>query len=288
MILHRHMTADGYEPPRPSEQASEPWPEPITTRAVSIEDRMRHRKSRKVKRAAVYAGTRNLYQDMVPAAKSMIMNAPVDKVYFLIEDSRFPEWLPDMVECVDVRDQPWFDKTGPNYINIWSYMCLMKMTLAKLFPEYSRILMVDVDTIVDMDISELWEMDMGDNMFGMVQEYLVNHGGVYHNCGVLLQNLDLIRKEKADDRLIEILNTEKLQYPEQDAMNRNYSDRIMDLDLKYNGSFCCGYVADVAIWHYAGTPAWRDNHWIKGYEYQRKYRDKSWDEVLVAHKERYG
>ena len=34
-------------------------------------------------KAAVYSGTRNLYHAMVTAAKSLVANSSVDKIYFL-------------------------------------------------------------------------------------------------------------------------------------------------------------------------------------------------------------
>lgn len=56
-------------------------------------------------KVAAYAGTRNLYPDMVTAAKSLTKNSSVDIIYFLIEDSVFPEKLPDHIKCIDVSDQ---------------------------------------------------------------------------------------------------------------------------------------------------------------------------------------
>lgn len=279
-MLRRHTHGDWATPP-------EPYSRDRPT-AVSVAERLRSEQPGGDIKAAVYAGTQNLYPDMVTAAKSMIMNAPVDKVYFLLNGPQFSEYIPDMVECIDVSEQPWFDCNGPNFYTAWTYMILLKMALSKLFPECDRILMMDVDTIVDRDISELWELDMGDKMFAMVPETEVKHIGAYHNCGVLLENLRVIREEHADDKLIDKLNVRKFTYPEQDAMNRYYKDRILDLDRKYNGSFCCGYADEVYIWHYAGNPIWQNNKYIKGWEYQNKYRRKSWDEVLDAHRKKYG
>jgi hypothetical protein len=37
-------------------------------------------------RAAVYSGTRNIYDKMLIAAKSLLMHSNVEKIYFLIED----------------------------------------------------------------------------------------------------------------------------------------------------------------------------------------------------------
>lgn len=45
-------------------------------------------------RVVVYAGTRNLYHDMVVSAKSLLCHDGADRIIFLIEDDAFPECLP--------------------------------------------------------------------------------------------------------------------------------------------------------------------------------------------------
>ena len=59
-------------------------------------------------KAAVYSGTRNLYADMVTAAKSLIANSSVEKIYFLIEDDVFPYELPRLIETMNVSGQRFF------------------------------------------------------------------------------------------------------------------------------------------------------------------------------------
>ena len=59
-------------------------------------------------RAAVYCGTRNVYQDMIPSMKSLLIHSDVEKIYFLIEDNEFPYKLPPEVECITVSNQQWF------------------------------------------------------------------------------------------------------------------------------------------------------------------------------------
>ena len=56
-------------------------------------------------KAAVYAGTRNVYNRMLSPAKSLLMHSNVDKIYFLIEDDDFPYDLPKEIECINVSNQ---------------------------------------------------------------------------------------------------------------------------------------------------------------------------------------
>ena len=86
-------------------------------------------------RAAVYSGSRNLYPHMVVAAKSLIANSSVDKIYFMIEDDEFPEPLPPLIETINVSGQTWFPPNGPNMRSQFTYMALCRACYCKLLPE---------------------------------------------------------------------------------------------------------------------------------------------------------
>ena len=121
-------------------------------------------------KAAVYCGTRNTYDDMLPAIKSLVSHSDVDKIYLLIEDDVFPHELPDYVETINVSGQEYFTKDGPNYNNGWTYMVLMRAALHRVFLEHDTILSLDIDTIVAKDIFELWDYDIEDCYLAAVKE----------------------------------------------------------------------------------------------------------------------
>ena len=41
-------------------------------------------------------------------------------------------------------------------------MAMMRATLSKLFPNLDQILSLDVDTIIEKDISNLWNLNLDD------------------------------------------------------------------------------------------------------------------------------
>ena len=138
-------------------------------------------------RAAVYCGTRNIYQDMIPSMKSLLIHSNVNKVYFLIEDDEFPYPLPPEVECINVSNQQWFHKDGPNYRNTWSYMILLRVALTKLFPNLDKILSLDCDIIIDQNISELWDIQLDNYYIAAVKEPKKSTSQrIYINTGVVL------------------------------------------------------------------------------------------------------
>ena len=129
-------------------------------------------------KAAVYVGTRNVYGDIIPSLKSLLINSDVDKVYLLIEDDEFPYELPDCVETINVSGQPYFRHDGPNYSTIpWTWMTMMRAALWDLFPDLDVILSLDNDTIIDKDISELWDLPIADYYFSAARAPAPSPGG---------------------------------------------------------------------------------------------------------------
>lgn len=225
-------------------------------------------------RAAVYAGTPNLYGDMIPAIKSLMMHSDVDRIYLLIRDDAFPGYLPPEVETVNVSSQKWFPEGGPNYYSIWSHLILLRVALPKLFPDLDRILSLDVDTIVDRDISDLWELDLGDNFVAAVREpEKSSKQRLYINAGVMMMNLKLLRETGMDDMMIEDLNHTRRIYPEQDCISQLCSGYILELEPKYNASICTAQPEDPCIYHYAAQRFWQGNPEVL------KYKQIEWSEI---------
>lgn len=232
---------------------------------------------------ACYTGTRNLYKDMVPAVKSLLHNSDVDKVYLLIEDDEFPEWLPPQVETINMSGQTFFPADGPNMKNQFTYMALIRSCFTKIFPDADKILQLDVDTVVVNDISGLWDMVPDDKWFGAV----IEHNGFYHpwgdryyNIGVAVINLARVRADKADDMMINYLRNVASTYIDQDAWNKFGIWKDVELPVRYNESDATGYTDDPAIIHFCRFRDLDKNIRAPRKEYLKKYREMSWEEAL--------
>lgn len=223
-------------------------------------------------KAAVYCGTRNLYDDMVTAAKSLLVHSDVDKIYFLIEDDVFPHKLPKCIEAINVSGQKWFSENGPNYRRKWTWMVMMRAALSKVFPDLDEILSLDVDTIVIDDISEIWEVPLGDYYLAACREPLKSEHRLYINMGVALLNLRKLR-DGMDDRIIHSLNTRSYEFAEQDCINKLCSGGILAIDGMYNVSDFTEKSNGRKIMHYACKKDWREYPTVK------KYRQLPWDKV---------
>lgn len=225
--------------------------------------------------AAVYAGTRNTYSDMVTAAKSLASNSSCNEIIFLIEDREFPEKLPPYVRCIDVSKQKYFKKDGPNVYKLWTWMVLMRAALPKLLPQYDRILSLDNDTIIDRNIDELWRLDLSSYYMAGVAEpgKTKNKNEPYVNCGVIVFNLGKIRADCMDNSLIYALNNKKYKFAEQDCMNELFRGKILDLPSMYNANDWTPRCSSPRIYHFAGEKEWRNEPIVE------KYRNLSWDAI---------
>lgn len=213
----------------------------------------------------VYAGTRNLYEMMHTAVTSLLANNDVDKVYLLIEDDDFPYPMPENVEAHNVSNQPYFPDGGANTRNRWTYMALLKVALSKMLTE-EKVLWLDCDTIVDDDISELFAMNMGRNWFAGVREYnKCVDGFEYINVGVLLMNLEQIRRDKADDLLITAINREFMELPDQDAINTLSQGKMIFLKSDYNVCPFTKPPEKLKIYHYAARTVWDNDPLYRKY-----------------------
>lgn len=220
-----------------------------------------------MRKAAVWACTRNLYDVMVASAKSLMRNVAMDAVYFLTEDDELPpelaEGMPDTVHVINVSEQPWFDPDGPNYKCHWTHMSLMRLALPWILPEEERILYLDVDTITFFPCPELWDIDLEGKALGMVREPgRCRDPFVYYNAGVML--IDQARFGEVCGDLINTVNHRRLTFPDQDAINLRCQELIHELPPTYNSCMCTGQPMYSRIVHYAAE---------RDYRYERPFQE---------------
>lgn len=228
-----------------------------------------------LEKIAVYTGTRNLYKWMVPTVKSLIANSDVDKIYLLIEDDKFPEWLPELCEVRNVSGQKYFVEDGPNMGSKFTYMAMMRAALAKEFPEYDRILSLDVDLYAEKNISELWNLPIDECFFAASREAHRSNGTfIYTNCGVNLQNTKKLRETGKVDELIHILNTRKYTYLDQDVFSIYCQGYIYNMPSEYNKNDWTEHFPFPKIVHYAGYKDW------SAFPAAIKWITTSWNDVF--------
>lgn len=221
-----------------------------------------------------YAATRNLYPYMLPSIVSLMEHNEVETIYLLIEDDALPYPTPKQCKCINVSGQTIFPKDGVNYRNRFTYMVLMRTAYTRILP-VGKVLQLDVDTIITDSLEELWNTDLEGKWFAAVNEDKGSfrpYGPEYYNFGVVLFNLDQIKKDGIEDKLIYNLNNKHYQFLDQDAWNEQKDGKVVRLPSRFNECFATNYSDDPAIVHYAGYPDWMTNGTMPRVSYLEKYK----------------
>jgi lipopolysaccharide biosynthesis glycosyltransferase len=121
--------------------------------------------------------------------------------------------------------------------------------IADLKPELDKIIYLDVDTEVCGSLSELWNIDLHDNIIGAVRDSWCLHNDssiktkighddddLYFNAGILLLNLEAFRRLRLKDTLIytSIINRDIFSWGDQDALNQVCRKRVKEVSPIYN------------------------------------------------------
>lgn len=231
-------------------------------------------------KCACYVGTKNVYADIIPSLKSLLIHSDVDKVFLLIEDDEFPYPVPSCVQPINVSGQKWILPDGPNYSTIkWTWMTMMRACLPMLLPSIDLILSLDNDTIVDQDISRIWDLPIGDAYYSATREPKKSLGGVWEQVplftqmGIVLYNLKALRDGKAEE-VVRALNSKRYIFAEQDAFNELCQGRIYPMPADYNVNEFTEPTNTPKIYHFAAT----NGRW-RNFDIVRRYRDIPWSEI---------
>lgn len=118
-----------------------------------------------------------------------------------------------------------------------------RLFLPELYPQYDKVLYLDSDIIVVGDISELYNTDMGTNLVAAAPDDIIQKNKVfqdyaelvvgvakyqhYFNAGVLLMNLDELRKFNFQEKFLYLLEKVKFSVAQdQDYLNRLCKGRV--------------------------------------------------------------
>ena len=103
----------------------------------------------------------------------------------------------------------------------YSMTTYYRIFIAQMFPWYDKVIYLDSDTIVKGDISKMYEIDLGDNYVGGVNDPVVSQTDIfaeyaesvlginrfdYFNAGVLLINIKAFREENVLGQFVELIN----------------------------------------------------------------------------------
>lgn len=150
-----------------------------------------------------------------------------------IEYPQFDEKLLDMFEGIHL----------PEHVTKMTYA---RILIPDILPDVDKAIFIDSDTIVREDISKLYDTDIGDNCFAMVED--VNFKNLakrlwgeqdlsyYFNAGVMLINSFRLRNIAYLDKIKKhiSLNGDKYKICDQDVINDTFKGEILRISLTWN------------------------------------------------------
>lgn len=157
----------------------------------------------------------------------------------------------DEYSCIDIKEElePANDAYEIRSITAATYY---RFDLAEIFPNINKVIYLDVDTYINGDLNELWAIDVGANyvcgvradvnLYDSWENKLANYEywgelecwrGNYINTGVMLMNLQLIRRKKLPT-LWKTMLSYPYFYQDQDIINITCKPLIGILPMKYN------------------------------------------------------
>lgn len=223
----------------------------------------------------LYGATKNLYPYLKGAIRSLLDHNEDVKLFVFAEDDKLPYELPCENEIINVSKQTYFKPDSPNMKSVFTYMAMMRICAPELL-DVDKVIWLDVDTIVCDSLKPLWDIDLTEKWVAWCREYTGTYkpfGSKYYNFGVAVMNLAQMRKDEVTKVIVNELNHERYWCTEQDVMNKiTPQDKMVEIPVRYNESFCCGYTLEPAIVHYAGIQDWYKRVSMNRIEYLNKYR----------------
>lgn len=218
---------------------------------------------------------------LIPMMTSVMCNTKKSLNWNIICDTSISKQTRDVISrLVKAFDQEvsFFDVTNEldqYYEMLPSLRIYSKATLYRFFiPKFvkgSRVIYLDIDIIVSLDINELFSFDLHGKAIGAVLDakqtraiialaygrMMQLNDKIYCNAGVLLIDVLALKKIKAKTSWQEYLSIHtKSTMPDQDAINSIYRENIQLLPAKYNRIVSENYTMDRVegnIWHFSGS-----------------------------------
>lgn len=222
--------------------------------------------------AVAYSITENFAGHLEVALYSLLKYNRVRDLYIIIEGGKKFEPISQLAAEFGVRRVIWLDlnkllaeglaENSPNIKPVCTPATLGRLFLARHTKE-DKILYLDADTIVKGDLSPIWLQEMeGAALIGTIDrgalelwgDYTktLTYGGIpgYLNAGVLLMNLDLIRRLNLDGQALDLLNANYYNFADQDVLNIVCKGRTRAIGNEFNSGRACGYSERAIIDHF--------------------------------------
>lgn len=158
------------------------------------------------------------------------------------------------IRCVDLKEYLEEFKSVPTEQRITKD--IYYRTIAPFVLEnYKKMIVIDIDLVVNADLSELYNLDIEDYMAAAVRDIVIcgflngankieekyyfeecklSNPYNYINTGIMLQNYNKIRECYTIKKFIEVFSRKKYHIQEQDSMNLLFDGNVKFLNIEWN------------------------------------------------------
>lgn len=211
------------------------------------------------------------------------------------------------IEFIDISEYVEHIKSRFKNVYHFSIASYYRLFIASLFPQYDKIVYLDCDLVVLGDISELYHMELGNNIFGAVcdqyvpytmefREYVQTALGLkpdkYVNTGVLVVNLKEFRKNNIEEKFIELITKYDFDLldPDQAYLNFLCQNKIHTLPNGWNRvPTSSDYEGTKNIVHYAlYKKPWQDDDVVDGDFFWDYARNSLFYQQILERKSAFG
>jgi lipopolysaccharide biosynthesis glycosyltransferase len=144
------------------------------------------------------------------------------------------------IEIIEVKND--LEDLAQNHQHV-SSVALIKFALPNIFKSLNKILYLDSDILILSDITELFSITIKHKYAAVVKDITamefghhvkINHKS-YFNTGVMLLNLDKMRKDNIAEKLIKTKASKTFTYfMDQDELNFCFEEKVIFISPKYN------------------------------------------------------
>lgn len=246
-----------------------------------------------------FASDKNYLPYLTVAIKSLIDNAKSNneyRIYILTDDLtdidiveiKSFEKENTIVEIVDVTEKIESIRSKVALRDYYSVSIYYRLFIPSMFPQYDKGIYLDSDIVLNHDIADMFNVDIGMNYLGAVLDETVytNKDFIYYirealdvtekqyfNSGVLIMNLAKFRKNNIEDDFYRWVNDYEFGAvaPDQDYLNVTCKNSVKYLELGWNKMPMCESLPDekLHLIHY--------NMFMKPWKYENvMFEDYFW------------
>lgn len=154
------------------------------------------------------------------------------------------------IQCLNVeKSMEGIDIKGSIHLTVET---CYRLLIAELFPQYSRVLYIDSDTLIQADVADLYSCNLNGKTVGAVhevvctflKEYYRKHIGIQvedgFNAGVLVIDTARFREKRIKEQCMQWLIEDSQRaerryvYMDQDVLNRALKEDVCFLDSAWN------------------------------------------------------